>query len=176
MPDLYRAHFTGRKPAVRVHDGTVTIRYHRGLFLDWLGAPREPLAAIALSGSLPWELEFHGGVSRLTADLRGLRLLSVDLLGGASHVTMSLPRPVGTVFIHIAGGVSDIILQRPVGVAVRALISGSSSDLRLDDRYIGASPRSVRWQTPDYERAGGRYDISIAGSASRLAIVTQEAL
>ena len=168
LPELYRAHFARHMPIVRVQGGTVTVHYRRIPFLDWLTYAREPLAAVTLNGSVPWELEFHGGVSKLTADLRRLQLRSLDVIGGASDVTVTLPIPTATVFVHVAGGVSHLTFRRPAGIAVRIHLSDSASGLTLDEQHVSAVTDGMRWQTQDYEHATDRYDISIGGGASNL--------
>jgi hypothetical protein len=62
--------------------GRVTIQYGRFPFFDWLAHTHEPLADVTLNGSIPWEIEFHGGVSRLNADLSELPLRALDLTRG----------------------------------------------------------------------------------------------
>jgi hypothetical protein len=124
-----------------------------------------------LNGSLPWEIEFHGGVSELTADLSGLMLRSLDL-SSANQVTITFPRPAGAVYIYVAGSVSDFSLYRPPGVAVRVHLSSSASNLTFDQQHFGAVAGEMRWQTPNYTSATDRYDISVAGSASNMTIAT----
>ena len=68
---LYRAHFARHLPCVRAQAGIVTIQYRSIPVLDWLAyARREPVAQVELNPTIPWELEFRGGVSKLDADLR----------------------------------------------------------------------------------------------------------
>jgi hypothetical protein len=171
LPDLCRVYFARHMPSIRVQDGTVTIQYRHVPLFDWLVERREPLAEIALNGSIPWELEFRGGVSRLTADLRELPLRSLDL-SSASQVVVILPRPVGAAYIHIAESASNVAFHHPAGVAVRAQISGGASDLIFDAQRFGAVAGGLRWQTPDYTSLADRYEISVAGSASALTIDT----
>lgn len=124
-----------------------------------------------LNGSLPWEIEFRDGVSKLTADLSQLPLRALDL-NSASQVIVTLPQPSDTVFVHISGSVSNFTIHRPAGVAVRVHISGSASNLTLDEQRFGAVAGGIRWQTPDYNNAAGGYDITITGSVSDMTITT----
>jgi hypothetical protein len=175
LPQLYHAHFAHHVPLVEVHDSTVIVHYRHVPLVGWLvNAAHEPLAAITLNGSLPWEIEFRGGVRKLEADLRKLQLRALDVLGGASHITLTLPAPSGTVFVHIAGGVSNCIIHRPTGVALRMEVSGGVSDLSFDERYIGEAGATGRWESANYSNAGDRFDISIGGGASNITIVQRE--
>jgi hypothetical protein len=75
---LFRARFGDRKPRVGVHGGIVTIRYPRSSNGDWTNCRSELTAEIVLNTSIPWDVEVRGGASRLLADLRELRLGSLN--------------------------------------------------------------------------------------------------
>lgn len=176
LPELYRAHFTHHVPLVEVDDSTVTVHYrHVPVVGRLVYAAHEPLAAITLNGSLPWEIEFRGGVRKLVADLRKLQLRALDVLGGARHITLILPAPAGTVFVHIAGGVSDMIIHRPIGMALRMEVRGGVSDLAFDERHAGTVGAARRWESANYVDAGDRFSISIGGGASNVTIMQREA-
>src|SRR5262245_27691665 len=78
---LYQARFVEHVPSVDVDRESagskvckVTIHYRQRRVADWLTQWRDQLATIALNGAIPWEIEFHGGVANLQADLRKLGL------------------------------------------------------------------------------------------------------
>ena len=174
LVELYRARFVQHVPSVQLAPETagkrkVTIHYRHRTPVDWLTVWREGLAAITLNGSIPWEIEFHGGVANLQADLRALRLRSLDL-SDSSAVKVLLPRPTGNVYLYVSGSASDVVVQRPAGVALRVQIAGSASQVRIDEQLFGAIANGINWQTPDYHTAAGRYDIRFAGSVSNLTI------
>ena len=91
-------------------------------------------------------------------------LLSLELRGGANHVRLRLPRPEGTVRIMLAGGASEVRIDRPAGTAVSVSLRGAVSHLRFDGhRRAGADAgdrRSARRATParrpDRDRAQRR--------------------
>jgi hypothetical protein len=173
LPDLYRARFEGPQPRVRAEDGTVTIAYGRFPLLDWLYYWwRRTAAEVTLNGSIPWRIEARGGVSHLTADLRGLALQGVHLGGGASRVDLALPAPTGTVPIRVSGGASHLTVRRPSGVPIRLRVGGGTSKLTVDDMQLGAIGGGSRWQSPTYADAPNRYDLEITGGASRLTVIT----
>jgi len=171
LPALYCAHFAGHAPSVNVQDGIITMRYHAIPTPNRAGQFHEALATIALNGAIPWEIECRGGLAGLIADLRELPLRALDL-GSVSGATLALPSPSATVFVYLAGSVSDVVFYRPHNVAVRVQINGSASHLMFDEQYFGAVIDGVRWQSPDYKQATARYDISIAGSASHVTLAT----
>jgi len=176
MPDLCRARFEGAVPEVRAEAGTVTIRYPRHSLVDWfkdaLRSDRDA-ATIALTTTIPWRIEVDGGVSRLTADLGGLRLASLRVGGGASRAVLTLPRPAGVVPVRFGGGASHLTILRPVGVAARLRVRSGASGLTLDEQSMGAVGGQVRWQSLDFAGATDRYEIEIAGGASDLTVATR---
>lgn len=172
--DLYQAYFERPVPSVRAQSGTVTIRYRRYPLFDWLYYWFEPLAEIALNTSIPWQIELRGGVSKLSADLRGLQLSALDVRGGASEVEITLPPPTGHVMVRVTGGASNLTVHRPAGAAVRARVRRGVSRLAFDGEHFGAIGGETLRKTPDYDRAADRYDIDIAGGASKLTIETYQ--
>jgi hypothetical protein len=167
IADLYRARFEGTAPGVRVEGGAVAIKYPRTLHpFDW----RKRGADVVLNGSIPWGIGISGGLSRLEADLSRLRLDHFEVEGGASRVELLLAEPSGTVSIRFDGGVSDVTVRRPEGVAVRVLVGGGASNFTLDDQHFGAIGGQTRLESPDYAGATDRYEITITGGASNLTI------
>jgi hypothetical protein len=176
LVELYRARFAQDVPSVHLERGSagsgppkVTIHYRQRTPADRPTLWREPLATIALNGAIPWEIEFHGGVAHLQANFRGLRLRSLDL-SDSSAVKLLLPQPTGTVYLYVSGSASDVVIQRPAGIALRVQIAGSASQVRIDEQLFGAIANGITWQTPDYHAAADRYDIRFAGSVSNLTI------
>ena len=166
MPDLYRATFHGRPPAVKTSEGEVTIQYARFSILDW----RKLGAEVTLNATIPWALEVRGGVSKLNADLTSVEVTSLDLSGGVTDVLFLLPAPKGRVQVSITGGASDVTLRRPRGVGAQVEIKGGVSKLQLDEQQFGAIGGIARVQTRDYSPSAGRYDIQVLGGASRLTV------
>jgi hypothetical protein len=187
---LYRARFEGQIPSVRVENGMITIRYHVFSVADWLDTTHQPRAAVVLNGSIPWEIEFRGGLFRLAANLAGLKLRSLDLNCSASKVRITLPRPAGTVYLYVAGSPSNVVLRRPAGVAMRVQISGGGSEVTFDGLPPSAGgglppggvggaqglPPSggggIGWQTARYANEADRYDLSISSRVSKLRVMT----
>jgi hypothetical protein len=165
--DLYRARFEGPPPSVRVEGGAVAVEYPWTLHpFDW----RKRGADVVLNGSIPWEIEFIGGLSRVHADSSGLRLDSFSASGGVSRVELLLAEPSGKVSIRFDGGDSDVTVRRPKGVAACVLVGDGASKLALDDQQFGAIGGESRLESPDYAGARDRYEITITGGASNVTI------
>ena len=167
LTDLYRAHFEGTSPEVKIEVGTVTIRNRRRLWLlDWGQQGTE----IVLNPSIPWEIEVRGGVSGVMADLTGVDLIGLSVSYGMSSVALKLPFPSGPVRLRVSGGASDVIIQRPAGVPARVRLTGWASTVMFDGEMLGGVRNDLRLQSPGYEAASGRYDIEISGTVSMVTI------
>lgn len=161
LPGLYRVDAEGREPEVEAHEGVVTLRT-RG---------RRP-CTLALSSAVPWTIHLRGGASHLTADLRAIRLLRLEIRGGASAVEILVPSPWGTVPIEVTGGANRLSIHRPAEVPVRLELRGGISKLAFDHRPFPAAGE-LTLQSPGYDRADDRLAVSITGGASRISIDTE---
>jgi hypothetical protein len=157
MDDLVRARFAGMEPMVLAHDGRVTIEYPLASPSEWL-TPNRRAADVALNASVPWELIFSGGVSRLRADLRDVVLRSLEIARGASDVEVDLPEPQGIVSVRIGGGASKVTIRRPAGVGARVSIEGSS----VVHGSIAAHGASTSRNRFEIELGGGASEVTIS--------------
>ncbi len=170
---LCRASFGDRMPTIWVQGGVVTIRSPRVPACDWVNCGSERPAEVELNARIPWDVEVRGGASRLVADLRGLRLGSLKVDGGANRLEVTLPAPSGTVALAILGGASNVTIRRPEGVATRLCVSGGATNLKLDHRRIGAAGGELDLRDGGYDGATDRYDVVITGGANNLSIDKQ---
>lgn len=173
LRDLYSVRCENRMLAVREQEGIVAIRYPRTSSCDWPGCPSERPVQVALNARIPWDIEVHGGVSKLDADLRGLHLDSLSLKGGASRLEVALPAPSGTVGVVILGGVSNAAIRLPERVAARLRVEGGVTNLKFDERHVAASGGELDLQSTNYNGATDRYHISITGGANNLSVGEQ---
>ena len=170
---LYRARFGDRMPKVEMRRGIVTIQYPRFPGGDWFNDRSERPAEVELNASIPWDVEVSGGASRLLADLRGLRLGSLKVAGGASRLEVVLPAPLGAVAVAIVGGASNVAIRRSEGVVARLRVDGGATNLAFDNRHIGVAGGELDLQSGDYDAATDRYDIAITGGANNMSIDTR---
>jgi DNA-binding MarR family transcriptional regulator len=170
LAELYRARFEGTPPDVLVDGNSVTIQVKRRFRpFDW----RTQSTEVALNTGLPWAVVLRGGMWKLEADLRLLQLESFELTGGASEMEIWLPAPQGrTVPIRLTGGASNVQLHRPVGVAMRAELTGGASHLVFDEQRLGSIGGRNHFSTPGFADAVGRYEVRFSGGASQITIDT----
>jgi AcrR family transcriptional regulator len=165
LPTLFQMTFEGHPPEVVMHEGTVRIRQRH---------TRRSSCDLTLTGTLPWEIQVEGGASRLTADLRALRVSSLHVTGGVSQMRLQLPRPEGTIPVRIDGGVSKLRVERPSAVAMRLYLHRGSSHISLDGVRLNAVGGGTDWASPDYASATDRYNLELGGAASDVSISAAE--
>jgi hypothetical protein len=174
--DLFQAEFVGLIPHVRTQNGRVIISYQLSV-VGWLKHALmgdHQAGEISLNTSIPWQIDIYGGVSHLDADLRELPLSSITIMGGVADAELLLPRPSGTVQIHIASGVSNLRIIRPRGVHAQLKVAGGASHLVFDDQFYSSIGGGIQIGSPDYQSQGDRYEITVSSGVSNLAVRTQE--
>ena len=183
IAELYRARFSGPIPKVRVRDGTVTVRYGRFSWFEWRGRIagqmidasahwRDDRGDIALNTSVPWTIEVRGGVSRISADLRGLDLAGFEVAGGVSRIDLNLPAPRALARIQIRGGANDVAVHRPADVACRLRLQGGVNKVTFDGQAVRKGGE-IELETKEFEPGGPGYEIELTGGANRLAVDTR---
>ncbi len=169
MAELYQARFQGPVPGVKVKDGAVTIRYPRSL----LGSgEKQGQAVVALSAALPWRIALQGGAAEAVAELRGLKLGGLEVKGGFNTIRLDLPVPSGMVPVRFAGGASEIIVQRPIGIAARINFKGWASELTFDGQTFSVAGTISQLQSPGFDPTGPGFDIEITSYVNRVTITS----
>jgi hypothetical protein len=148
----------------------VVLQYRRSPCSGQEGFSPGPLGEIRLNPSIPWEIEFHGRLSGLTADLRGLQLHSLDILGSASEVALSLSRPAGTGFLYISGDAHRLSIRRPSEAGARLSALGGISKLSFDGRSFDGIDGEALLESSGFTSSTLRYEIGVAGGARHVTI------
>lgn len=77
--------------------------------------------------------------------------------------------------IRVSGGASEIIVRRPVGVAVRAHLKGWVSAFIFDDQTHSDMDNNVWLQSSGFEPTAPYYDIEVSSSPSMVTITLRGA-
>jgi len=115
-------------------------------------------------------VQIRGGAARLQLDLESLALGSLEPSGGASDVSVSLPRPEGRGRVRISGGASNLSLLRPAGAAAGLHLTGGAARLGFDAQRLGAVGGEVRLESSDFAAAAAAWEIEVSGGASALSV------
>jgi DNA-binding MarR family transcriptional regulator len=165
--NLLGATFDGPLPDVRAANGTVRVRYSRSA----MSAITTREAKVALSTAIPWAIEIEGGLTDLVGSLAAVALDRLELDGGANHIDLELPRPVGTAVIRIRGVVSSARFVRPRGTQIALRVDGGISHLTFDGKTYKNVSGARRVTSNDFASSDDRYEIDVRGGASTLEIV-----
>jgi DNA-binding MarR family transcriptional regulator len=167
LTDLYRAAFQGPVPKVRLRDGTVTVQYGgRGLPWDW----RQRNADIVLNAAIPWDVELSGGANQMEGDLTEADIRSFQFHGGAERFRLLLGRPDGQVPVRIDGGVNELRVERPVGVAVRLHVNGGAGGVEFDRQRLGGVGGNTVLESAGAGASSDRFVVELNGGASRILV------
>jgi hypothetical protein len=148
--------------------GTLEIRDTSSFALFRLfGSSRRHLV-VTLSNRIPWSIQVGGGATNLRLDLRSLQLSKLEVSGGANRLDAQLPSPKGTVVIDVSGGASNLTLRAPGESEWRVAVSGSVSAVTINGSSSGTLGGEFQRQSPGYNSATDRFDITISGGASRV--------
>jgi hypothetical protein len=174
--DLYRATFespSDERPAVNLDSasGTLHVDLPGRSGFHWGTQNDHRSIDLTLNDQLPWVVGLSSGASQTSLDLSGLKVASVTVESGASSVDMTLPKPAGTVPVHVSGGAMHLTIQRPTGTPIRVSASGGATSLDVDGQHFGGLfGANQDFSSPDYSSATDRYDISIESGASSVGI------
>jgi class 3 adenylate cyclase len=169
LAELYRARYEGTPPKVRDRGGVVTIEYGpRFRPGDW----SRQAADIRLNPSVGWRIEATRGMVGMRADLRGARLLGLDVEHAAADSELTLARPSGPVQLRFRAGAREVAIHRPAGTAARVQVTGGSSGLTFDDQSYKAVAGEAVWKTSGYDEATDRYDIVFSHGVRNVVVDT----
>jgi hypothetical protein len=111
-----------------------------------------------LSRAAPITLKLEVGASRTELDLTDLQVTNLEIETGASSTTIKMPASCNC-FAEISTGASSLDVTVPQGVAARIRFDGGMSSFNVDPRFERKS--GSLYQSPDYDTASLRADISI---------------
>jgi DNA-binding MarR family transcriptional regulator len=169
VAELYQARFEGVLPKMKTKDGTVTIRYPQRLL--GLGKKQE-VAKVALNIAIPWRITIQGGAAEVVAELGGLDLAGLEVMGGFNTIHLNLPAPSGVIPIQIIGGAPEIIVRRPANSAARVHFNGWVAELVFDDQTFSGAGNNALLQSSGFDPTAPYYDIEVTSHANKVTITS----
>lgn len=135
---------------------SMNLEYERG---NWASSWNQGDSwELFLSPKVGLSLETDIGAGDARIDLTGLDIRELDVSAGAGRSTITLPEE-GDFTAHVAGGVGELIVEIPEGMAARVQVRRGLGGVdilgRLDSRGDGL------YQTDDWETNDDRVDIEI---------------
>ncbi|HEX3955901.1 MAG TPA: hypothetical protein VHZ03_04625 [Trebonia sp.] len=133
------------------------------------GQPGAALS-VTLSPDVAWQLDFGGGAGPVAVDMTGGQAAGLDFAQGVSDVSVTLPRPAGTVLLQLEGGASQLAVSVPAGVAARVTAGDGASQVTVAGAsYSGIAAGTVITQ-PGWASATGRVDIDATSGVSQVQV------
>ncbi|MFI5955411.1 hypothetical protein [Cryptosporangium sp. NPDC051539] len=117
---------------------------------------------LTLSNRVRWSLTFSGGASGITADLRGARVVSLDVPAGISRADVWLPSPTGESTAALSG-VGTATIYLPPSVPTRLTCRSGGGTVTVDGVETTGVPAGRVWTPAGWEGAADRYDLSVGG-------------
>jgi hypothetical protein len=121
---------------------------------------------IELSTATRWHVRLVGGATQQTIDLSAGRVAEVALVGGATSVEMTLPRPSGNVPVRMVSGVATWAVHLPGGVPAQVFVGAGAGTVTVD----GATRTGVAGGTTvtgdGWAQATDRYEVIASGGMS----------
>jgi hypothetical protein len=147
-------------PKVTDRDGLVQVQ------LGDSGRSGPSTVEIELATATRWHVRLMGGATQQTIDLSAGRVAEVALVGGATSVDLTLPRPSGTVPVRMVSGVATWAVHLPDGVPAQVFVGAGAGTVTLD----GATRTGVAGGTTvtgdGWTDAADRYEVIASGGMS----------
>jgi hypothetical protein len=167
--DLYQVRFRGLQPVIHLKDGMLTVQTSAPLLRED-NLIEDPPLHICLNSTVSWEVEFRGRVENMQADLRGIRLHSMDILGDARQIDLFLPLPQGAAFLYVSGGIRQAVIHRPSGVGMRFHVGDGIEKCIFDHQILHTVRSETSLESKGFSPEDGYYDLTINGSAKYLTL------
>ena len=149
--------------------GTLDVRIEAGpSFIPFVG-PQGGVWRYSLNADLPTTLSISSGATVLDVDLTDLQVRQFSFDGGASRLNLALSSRVERALVDVKAGAAGVEIRVPDRVALRFRAKGAGSLHVNEDRF----PRleAGLFQSPDYESAMYRADVSVEGGATSVRIL-----
>jgi hypothetical protein len=117
---------------------------------------------------VPVNLKVDSGASTLNFDFTDVKLAFLGVNTGASSLKVKLPANAGNTLVDVESGAASIELSIPEGVAARIRVEQGVSSVDIDESRFPTSG-SLR-QSPDFDSAANRVEISLEGGANSVKI------
>jgi hypothetical protein len=155
---LYQASVDHAGPAPRISYAGGDLHISSGPTTGVVWNQRADTVRLSLNPAVPWTVVVNGAGVSVKLDLSAGRLQSFQLNGVGSKADLTLGPPDGQVPIRLAGVGTEATVSIPAGTQYRTTSEGVATT-------VGGSS-----QTPGWDGASDRYDMSASGVAARITL------
>ena len=153
------------EPTYRVRDGVgelaYVIRDTNEVRLPFVGRARDAARMdVQLAPAVPMTLDIEAGAAESRLDLSALQITRLDLQTGVANTRVRLPEAAGRTAVSLKGGVTDVRLDVPQGVAADIQVSDGLAGRQIDERRFRPMGGG-HYRSPEYDTAPNRIDLHI---------------
>ena len=121
-----------------------------------------------VASDIATDLTVNGGAGEFVIDLSDVNITRAELNMGAASLTLTLPKPTGTVNIDVNAGASSIVIEVPDGVEAQVTSKGALLTLRSSNPRVSASGSTA--ETSAYASATARVTVHITAGVSSITV------
>ena len=121
---------------------------------------------VQLSSSVLWQVTVDGGTTDASLDLRGGGVSGVDVVGGTTHLDLTVPAPKGTMTVRESGGVSALSLHAAAAVPAQVRFSGGAGTATIDGAARSGISGGTTVTPSGWVAATNKYDIELDAGVS----------
>jgi len=115
---------------------------------------------VRLNRRVPLNLDVDPGASTSLLDLSQLQVKDLRVRGGVGRMEIVFPPESAGMTARVEGGVGEVVLRIPEGLAARIQVDGGLGAVNVDSRF---EQHGNVYQTRDDGTAGNRLDVHVDG-------------
>ncbi|MEN3360122.1 MAG: hypothetical protein V7637_4104, partial [Mycobacteriales bacterium] len=137
------------------------------------GPPGATAVDVQLSRQVRWSIRMAGGATQESLDLTRGTIDAVDIVTGATHIDVALPKPTGTIPVRLTGGASELAVHTPTGVPSRVTASTGAGNITLDGVAHSGVAAGTVLSAPGWASAKVRCDVQLVSGVGAVTVDTR---
>jgi hypothetical protein len=126
---------------------------------------------VYLNDKVRWQLNLAGGGLRQVVDFGSGRLAGIEVQAGVQELDVTVPKPEGTMPIHV-GGVGRLAVHAPTGPPAQLTLGakGTIGEIRLDDKTAKNLTGGTTVAGQGWAGAADRYALQVDTAAASVSL------
>ena len=141
------------------------------LRLPWRACNGATEWQIHLNPDLPSDIIAHSGGGNVKLDLSGMKITGVSAETGGGNMDVILPESVANTSVTARSGAGNVTLIVPNGISARIHATTGMGKVIMDPQFSQID--KVTFQSPDYERASEKVEITLESGAGNVSVATK---